>query len=201
MKRNIVNEKDKLDKWNFVNSVRTWLDFSARISSDLLFHMYWVEIFKILTRHNEETFCSYLQNEHFTLSSALWDATWRGKGYSLNALDSFWSVIEAYVVPNNPPWSSPQLQRGAVLVLVTWPCNSGLHSRGLCRISRRLTMPESSLMMMAMSFGSKCWSGSHLHASHISSICSYPSDLPCDSSLSTCSAALWSGCGSQEEPG
>ena len=94
VKRNIAKEKDKLHKWNFVKSVRTWLDFSARISSDLLFHMYWVEIFKILTKHNEETFCSYLQNEHFTLSSGFWDATWRGKGYSLNALDSFWSVID-----------------------------------------------------------------------------------------------------------
>ena len=53
--------------------------------------------FYILRKHKEETFLSYLQNEHFTSSSGLWDAPWRGKGYSLNALDSFWSVIDQMV--------------------------------------------------------------------------------------------------------
>ena len=63
----------------------------------MLFHMYWVEIFNILRKHKEEAFLSYLQNEYFISSSGLWDAPWRGKGYSLNALDSFWSVIDQMV--------------------------------------------------------------------------------------------------------
>ena len=72
--------------------------------NDHVFDRYWHHCFQLLEKAGESDFLAYLQTEHFQKDAGLWTATWRaavldpGYGsYSLNAVDSFWKLLDQYV--------------------------------------------------------------------------------------------------------
>ena len=105
VKRNIRDQGvKKLTQSSWWASTKRWVSKSAFMRNDHVFDRYWHHCFQLLEKAGESDFLAYLQTEHFQKDAGLWTATWRaavldpGYGsYSLNAVDSFWKLLDQYV--------------------------------------------------------------------------------------------------------
>ncbi|CAE7944072.1 swnK, partial [Symbiodinium necroappetens] len=105
VKRNIKKEGvKKLQKASWWTAVQRWVAFSAFIRNDTTFHCFWHHSLALLRRHGEDAFASYMAKDILTQLEGRWTAAWRaaplepGYGpYALNAVDSFFKVLDQYV--------------------------------------------------------------------------------------------------------
>ena len=105
VKRNIRDQGvKKLTQSSWWAPTKRWVSKSAFMRNDHVFDRYWHHCFQLLEKAGESDFLAYLQTEHFQKDAGLWTATWRaavldpGYGsYSLNAVDSFWKLLDQYV--------------------------------------------------------------------------------------------------------
>ncbi|CAE7338928.1 unnamed protein product [Symbiodinium sp. CCMP2592] len=94
----------KLTQSSWWASTKRWVSKSAFMRNDHVFDRYWDHCFQLLEDAGESDFVAYLQTEHFQKDAGVWTAAWRaavldpGYGsYSLNAVDSFWKLLDHYV--------------------------------------------------------------------------------------------------------
>ncbi|CAE6943201.1 unnamed protein product [Symbiodinium natans] len=105
VKRNIREQGvKKLTQSSWWTSTKRWVSKSAFIRNNYVFDRYWHHCFQLLENAGEANFVAYLQTEHFQKDAGVWTAAWRaaildpGYGsYSLNAVDSFWKLLDQYV--------------------------------------------------------------------------------------------------------
>ena len=94
----------KLTQSSWWASTKRWVSKSAFMRNNHVFDRYWHHCFQLLEDAGEADFVAYLQTEHFQKDAGVWTAAWRaavldpGYGsYSLNAVDSFWKLLDHYV--------------------------------------------------------------------------------------------------------